>query len=138
MEQADYEALAGFRQAMRDFFQFSDAAARAAGLMPRQYQALLAIRGRPRGRALTVGELAGRLAIRHHSAVGLVDRMADLGLVARASDPADGRRVTVALTRAGERTIARLAAAHRVELRGLAPRLAGLLGRLEPRRTRRR
>ena len=132
LRQADYEALAAFRQALRDFFQFSDAAARGAGLLPRQYQALLAIRGQPGGRALGVGDLARQLGIRHHSAVGLVDRMVALGLVARRVDAEDRRRVSVSLTASGERTLARLASAHRAELRGLAPRLRALLARLLP------
>jgi DNA-binding MarR family transcriptional regulator len=128
--QADYEALAAFRQALRGFFRFSDEAARSAGLLPRQYQALLAVRGQPAGRPIGLGELAAQLGIRHHSAVGLVDRMAGLGLVARRVDPEDRRRVSVTLTASGERTLARLASAHRAELRGLAPRLRALLARL--------
>ena len=39
--QADYEALSEFRYLIRCFLQFSQNAARAVGLTPRQHQALL-------------------------------------------------------------------------------------------------
>ena len=47
--QADYEALSQFRYLIRRFLEFSQDAAKAAGLTPRQHQALLAIRGYPGG-----------------------------------------------------------------------------------------
>jgi O6-methylguanine-DNA--protein-cysteine methyltransferase len=56
------------------FSQFKNAA-RAVGLTPRQHQALLAIKGFPVGHVVTVGDLAERLRIRHHSAVELVDHL---------------------------------------------------------------
>jgi DNA-binding MarR family transcriptional regulator len=129
----EYEALAGFRQALREFFRFSDAAAEGAGIRPRHYQALLAIRGEPGGRALTVGDLAARVPFRHHRWVGGVDRLAGLVLVARATDAEDRRRVRLVLTARGRRVLAGLAAAHRAELRGLARRLREIMGRLEAR-----
>jgi DNA-binding MarR family transcriptional regulator len=125
--QAEYEALADFRQAVREFLRFSETAAAEAGLTPRQHQALLAIRGAHGGAPLTVGELAGKLYVRHHSAVGLVDRLAALGLVARRPGKPDRRRVLVALTAAGQRVLAGLSAAHREELRQLGPRLRAAL-----------
>jgi DNA-binding MarR family transcriptional regulator len=131
---ADYRTLALFRQQLRRFLRFSERAAAGAGLAPGQYQALLAVRGSPAGR-LAVGELAAALQIRHHSAVGLVDRLEGLGLVARHGDPADRRRVLVSTTARGERTLARLAAAHRAELQALAPALRRLLRTLGTDRT---
>src|SRR5205085_630097 len=83
VSQAEFEALADFRQAVREFLRFSETAAAAAGLTPRQHQALLALRGTRGTALLSIGDLAGRLYVRHHSAVGLVDRLAALGLVAR-------------------------------------------------------
>jgi len=124
--QADYRTLALFRQRLRRFLRFSERAAASTGLTPRQYQALLAVRGSPSG-PLLVGELAAALEIRHHSAVGLVDRLEGLGLVRRHADAADRRRVLVSITARGERTLARLAAAHRAELRAMAPTLRRLL-----------
>jgi DNA-binding MarR family transcriptional regulator len=125
--QAEYEALAELRYAIREFLRFSEAAAEEAGLTPRQHQALLAIRGAPGGIASTVGDLARRLHLRHHSAVGLVDRLAARGLVVRRRAAPDRRRVRVALTGGGRRVLARLSSIHRGELRRLGPRLRGLL-----------
>jgi DNA-binding MarR family transcriptional regulator len=127
VSQAEYEALADFRQAVREFLRFSETAAAAAGLTPRQHQALLALRGSRGTALLSVGDLAGRLYVRHHSAVGLVDRLAALGLVERRPGKPDRRRVLVALTAGGRRLLARLSAAHREELRQLGPRLRSAL-----------
>lgn len=126
---ADYRTLAGFRRGLRRFLRFSEDAAAAAGLTPRQYQALLAVRGAG-ARGLTIGALAGELEIRHHSAVGLVDRLVALGLLRRHPDAADRRRVEVSATARGDRALARLAGAHRAELVGLAPALRVLLRNL--------
>ncbi len=127
---ADYKTLAQFRYLLRQFAAFSETAALGAGLTAQQHQALLAIKGfRGRARA-TVGELAERLNIRHHSAVGLVDRLAARDLVRRQSDPSDRRQVRIQLTRRADRALARLSLVHRDELRRLAPMLRGLLKQL--------
>lgn len=126
----DYEVLAEFRYLLMRFAAFSEQAAHAAGLAPRQHQALLAIKGYPGGGEATIGNLAERLGIRHHSTVGLVDRLVGRGYLARREDPHDRRRTLVALTTSGEQALAGLAAAHRQELRRVAPLLKSLLGRL--------
>jgi DNA-binding MarR family transcriptional regulator len=124
----EYETLGAFRHALARFLGFSEAAASAAGLTPRQYQALLAMKGG--GGALGIGSLAERLQIAHHSAVGLVDRLEALGLATRVGDPGDGRRIYAKPTAKGERQVERLAALHRDELRGSAETLGRLLARL--------
>jgi DNA-binding MarR family transcriptional regulator len=126
----DYEALAAFRYALRRFLGFSAAAARASRLSPSQHQALLAIKGSPGKRIITVGKLAELLLLRHHSAVGLVDRLVRKKLVRRTDDPEDGRRVRVQLTLRGEALLERLSAAHSDELRRLGPELRLLLRKL--------
>jgi len=128
----EFEDLAAFRCALARFLNFSEAAARMAGLTPRQYQALLALKGN--GGALTIGDLAERLHVHHHSAVGLVDRLETLGLVARRVDPLDGRRVQVTPTRIGNVRVGRLAAAHREELRASGVALIDLIRRFSTRR----
>jgi len=141
VSQREYEALAGFRYALRRFLAFSESAAHAVGLTPRQHQALLAVRGSAGGTCPSVGALAQQLGIRHHSAVGLVDRLAALGLLRRRTFGPDRRRVELVLTSRGSRTLDRLALAHREELRQVAPQLSRLLSTLEaiiPARTRRR
>lgn len=128
----DFRALAEFRRQLRRFLAFSEKAAAAAGLTGQQHQALLAIRGLSERGEMSVGELADILGLRHHSAVELVDRLARLDLAARAVDAADGRRVLVRLTGAGEQKLAGLSAAHMQELAAIGPALSEMLRRLEP------
>jgi DNA-binding MarR family transcriptional regulator len=127
---AEYESLAAFRYALRQFLRYSENAARAAGLTPHQHQALLAIRGFPGRHDVTVGELAERLQIQHHSAVELVDRLVAEGLVARRTSSLDRRRVRVSLTPRGIRSLEKLSLSHREELKRLGPNLRRLLQRL--------
>lgn len=127
VSQKDYEALAGFRYALRKFMRFSEQAARGAGLSPQQHQALLAIRGFPAGDKVTVGALAERLCSKPQSTSELVSRLQKQGFVARDSSDADGRQVVVSLTTTGEEILRRMASAHRQELRRLGPELKDLL-----------
>ncbi len=123
----DYEALSEFRFLLRRFLGFSEQAAQAAGLTSRQHQALLAIKGFPRGGSVTIQGLAERLCVRHHSAVELVDRLVEGGLVVRSADPADRRRVLLRLSAAAERRLAALSATHLEELQRLGPALRQIL-----------
>jgi DNA-binding MarR family transcriptional regulator len=84
---------------------------------------LLAIKGFPGRDCVTVGELAERLQLRHHSAVGLIDRLVAEELVARAPSAKDRRQVNVQLTRRGERVLAKLSSAHLEQLKRMAPEL---------------
>jgi DNA-binding MarR family transcriptional regulator len=127
---ADYATLSQFRHLLREFAAFSRDAALGAGLTAQQHQALLAIKGFPDGGRVMVGGLAERLGIRHHSAVGLVDRLARRGLVRRRIDAADRRQVRIELTRRADSLLAGLSLAHRDELRRLAPLLRTLLKQL--------
>jgi DNA-binding MarR family transcriptional regulator len=131
----DYEMLAEFRYLLMRFAAFSEQAAHAAGLAPRQHQALLAIKGYPGGGRVSIGDLAERLGIRHHSTVGLVDRLVSRRYLVRHEDGHDRRRTFLSLTASGERALAGLSAAHRQELRRVAPLLQALLGRLGPEET---
>ncbi len=124
-----FRMLARFRASLRRFLHFSEEAARGAGLTPQQHQALLALRGGS-GEAMTIGEIASELAVRHHSAVGLVDRLESKDLVERLRSEADRRQVRVRLTAEGRSALAGLAAAHRAELRRVGPELAELLAAL--------
>lgn len=127
---AQYESLAALRFALRQFLRFSEEAAQAAGITPQQHQALLAIKGFPGRDHATVGELAERLQVRHHSAVGLLDRLETEKLVGRKSGRMDRRRVHVFLTPRGERVLEKLSEAHRDQLRRRGPHLARLLEEL--------
>ena len=124
---ADYQRLSEFRYLIRRFLEFSQVQAEGAGLTPRQHQALLAIKGYPGGGPVTVGDLAERLRIRHHSAVELVNRLGEAGLVERDQDRDDHRRVLLRLTGRADDCLAELSAAHLDELSRIEPMLRRLL-----------
>jgi len=128
---ADYRALSEFRYLLRCFLEFSQNAAKGVGLQPRHHQALLAIKGFPSGGPVTVGDLAERLRIRHHSAVELVDRLVEAGLVVRRPDESDHRRVFLALTERADTHLADLSAVHLDELSRIEPMLSKVLSRRE-------
>lgn len=128
----DYAALAELRYAIRKFLAFSEAAANAAGLTAQQHQALLTVKGIGGAAGLSVGALAERLLVRKHTAVELVDRLAQSGFVERSSDAADRRRVLVRLTDEGERRLATLTREHLDEWHVLGPALATVIGTLAP------
>jgi DNA-binding MarR family transcriptional regulator len=116
----DFEHLLAFRVALRRFQHWSENQARAAGLTHVQHQLLVAVKGHPGGVPPAVGDLAGYLLLRHHSAVELVDRAEAAGLVRRCSDPGDARIVRVMLTGKGNRLVTELTQAHLAELHNLA------------------
>jgi DNA-binding MarR family transcriptional regulator len=127
---ADYERLAEFRYVLRHFLIFSENAALTAGLSAQQHQALLAIKATQTKAPITAGVLAARLCIRHHSAVGLIDRLEEKLLVKRRRNVEDRRQVLILLTPKAERLLARLSVVHQRELKRVAPLLRGLLNQL--------
>jgi DNA-binding MarR family transcriptional regulator len=128
MTKSEYETLAEFRYELRKFLHFSERAAAGQDLAPQQYLALLEIKGFPERERVTVGELAERLQITAHSAVGLVNRLEERGFVKRESCEQDRRCVYVSLTREGDKVLEKLASVHRVELKKVGPLLVKLLG----------
>lgn len=129
IERADYRALSEFRYLLRCFLEFSEKEARSVGLQPRQHQALLAIKGFPGDDPVTIGDLAERLRVRHHSAVELVNRLNEAGLVVRQQDTDDQRRVILHLTELAESHLEALSAAHLDELSRIEPMLTRILSR---------
>lgn len=130
----DYFALGEFRYQIRYFLRFSELAAQQEGLEPQQHQLLLATRMLAEPEEPTIRQIADHLLVRHHSAVGLVDRLEQRGLVERVRGKQDRRQVRVRLTPQGDEKLKRLSVIHRAELRNSAPRLVetlnGLLRRL--------
>jgi DNA-binding MarR family transcriptional regulator len=126
---ADYESLAEMRYQIRRYLHFSEEASRTAGLEPRQYQLLLAIKGLPRNVRPRIGELAERLQIQHHSTVELVNRLSAGGYVRRHRANDDRREVLLALTSRGEKVLHKLFLHHRAELRLRGPALVAALRR---------
>ena len=130
LDAGQYEALADLRYQIRRFLTFSEAAARAAGVEPQQHQLLLVLKSlRPHERP-TVGIVAERLQIQHNSAVELVKRSVERGLVERRTGTVDRREASLRITGAGERVLRRLSLAHRTELRSAAPALLTALNQL--------
>lgn len=123
----DYRRLAELRHQIRCFLRFSERMARGTGVEPRQHQVLLAIKGMPAGLPPTIGNLAERLQLRHHSVVELVDRLERGGLVRRRRGALDRRQVLVGLTPGGEAKLGMLARHHLAELRARGPALVGAL-----------
>ena len=126
LEQEDYTHLLELRTGLRRFLRWSEAQAKAAGLTPAKHQLLLAVRGHPDPAGPTVGEIADYLVLRHHSAVGLIDRAVAEGLVRRNPDPRSKSVVRITLTPAGVDKLELLSEAHLEELAHLAPTMQAL------------
>ena len=127
---AEYLALAEFRHQLERFLQRRRRAARQAGLQPKQYQLMLAVKGTPKGQRPTVGEIAERLQIQNHSVVELVDRLEKRRYIERQRDSDDRRVVHLNLTPSGEAVLRKLVAASLTELKTEAPALLRSLTRV--------
>jgi len=122
----EYHALAEFRYQIRRFLHFSETAAKEAGIEAQQHQLMLAVRANE-PQASSIGYLAERLQLRHHSVVGLVDRLEKAGLARRVRSVSDRRSAEVKLTAKGVRILRDLTLYHREELRSAIPALIGHL-----------
>jgi len=117
----DYAEPASFGHTLRGFLRFSEAVAAKEGLTSQHYQAMLVLRGWPDGQSFSIRDLAQQLLIKHNSAVGLVDRLANEGLVVREPSTVDRRKVELHLSSRGRQVLAKLAAMHRDELQRIGP-----------------
>lgn len=118
-----FRPLEDFRYEIRRFLNFSERAAREGGLEPQQHQALLSIKAARAGAKVTVGYLAERLQVQHHSAVELSGRLEEKKLIRRRRSGADRRKVLLSLTERGEQLLEKLSDSHRTDLRTRGPRL---------------
>jgi DNA-binding MarR family transcriptional regulator len=121
IQDEDYRALAEFRYQLRRFLRFSEQAARAAGLEPQHHQLLMAIKGLPLDKKPTIGVIAERMQLEHHSTVELIDRLEERGLVRRYRDKLDRRQVLVRVTPAAGEILAELSAQHLTHLGSVGP-----------------
>jgi len=128
--QVDYWTLAELRYHIRRFLRLREVAARRAGVEPQRYLLLLQVKGLSGRQAPTIGVLAERLQLRHHSVVELVDRLVKLGMVDRRRDNPDRREVLVVLRPKGEAVLKKLAPFSLRELRTEGPALMSALNRL--------
>lgn len=132
LDDSEFEHLLELRTGLRRFMHWSEEQARAAGLTPAKHQLLLAVRGHPDPAGPTVGEIADYLVLRHHSAVGLIDRAVSDGLVQRNPDADSKSVVHVTLTPAGTHKLNALTETHLQELAHLGPTMRTLWQALEP------
>ena len=126
----EYAALGEFRYHIRRFLRLSEEAAAAAGVEARQYQFLLALKGLIEQQRVTIRDLAERLQLRHHSVVGLINRLVDKKLIERRRGEHDRRQVYIHLSAKGEALLYKLAVYHRKELVASAPALVHALNSL--------
>lgn len=126
----NFQALAELRYQIRRFARFSENAARAAGIEPQQQQLLLALAGLPSDLKPTIGVLAERMQLQHHSIVGLIDRLVERGFLIRLRAADDKRQVLIKLTRDGEDALRRLTRDHLHELRSAGPQFVTALQRI--------
>jgi DNA-binding MarR family transcriptional regulator len=131
----EYRALAELRYRIRHFIQEGDAAAQRLNLEPQQYLMLLAIRGLPQGAIATIRTLAERMAVKHHSAVELIDRLESHGLVRRIRSHGDKREVRVSLLPRGSKLLERVARERLSELKASGVALADAITALVERNT---
>ncbi len=129
--------LAEFRFQLRRFLHVSQSAEERMGLPHQQYQLLQCVGGAPEGMAPTIANVAARMLLRHNSAVELVDRTIDQGLLRRCPDPADHRCILVSVTPKGARVLASLARFHTRELEQSGPELVRALEHILHARARR-
>lgn len=127
VQNSDYRSLAAFRYEMRKFLAFSEKAARGAGIEPQQHQLLLALRGLPADLRPTIGSVAERLCVQHHTAVALVDKLERRGFVLRERGTEDKREVLLRLTPDGNAILQALSALHRAQLKVVGPKLVTAL-----------
>jgi DNA-binding MarR family transcriptional regulator len=124
---SDYRSLAAFRYEIRKFMAFSEQAAREAGIEPQQHQMLLAVRGLPDGVRPTIGAIAERLCVQHHTAVALVDKLEARALLRRQRSDVDRREVLLQLTEEGLELLRALSTLHRDQLQTVGPALLDAL-----------
>jgi len=119
--QPNFKAMAELRYQIRRFLRFSENAARQAGIEPQQHQLLLAVRGLPEGLKPTIGVLAERMQLQHHSTIELIDRLVDRGFLCRLRATDDRRQVLIKLTHDGEEFLKKLSLHHLQELQSVGP-----------------
>ena len=101
-------------RAARAFFTLSMLAMEGEDpLRPSALRALLSLEAHG---SLTVGQLAGELALSQSATSRLVDRLVHQGLVDRAASPLDRRQLMLAATAAGSAVVGRLVARRRAAM----------------------
>jgi DNA-binding MarR family transcriptional regulator len=130
LTRAQFRQLSEMRYQLLKFLHFSQDAAEKAGIRPQQHQLLLAVHGMPVNVEPSIANVAQRMLLKHNSAVELVDRTIEQGLLRRSPDPTDHRRILLKMTPLGEKLLGSLAAWHLRELEETGPELIRALRRV--------
>src|SRR5262245_18139635 len=128
--QPNFTAMAELRYQIRRFLRFSENAARQAGIEPQQHQLVLAVRGLPKVLKTTIGVLAERMQLQHHSTVELIDRLVERGFWFRLRSTYNKRPDLVKLTRDGEVSLEELSLQHLQEIHPASPAFVKILQNL--------
>ena len=76
---------------------------------------------------VSISDLAERMQLRHHSVVGLINRLVERKLIERRRGESDRRQVYIHLTPRGDDLLRKLAVYHRGELQAAGPALLSAL-----------
>lgn len=112
LTEGEYQSLADLRSGIRTYLAWAEQRAHEHDLTPAQVQLALAVRAHENPLGPTMTELAETLLLRHHSAVGLVDRAVENGMVRRERDAEKGSVVHVVLTDEGAERLETLSRLH--------------------------
>lgn len=130
ISRAEYQALAEFRYQLAGFLRRRRNAARVAGIEPQQYELMLAVKGLSGGQKPSIKQIAEQLRLQHHSAVELINRLVDRGLIRRERSKQDRRSVLLSVTKDGQRSLDQVVDYSLDQLRDEAPELLKTLSRL--------
>jgi len=114
-DERQLDALAEFRYQLRRFLRFSEDTTAEAGLRAQQYQLMQVVAAASKEGPPTIVYVADRMLLRHNSAVELIDRTAEQGLLRRVPDKEDHRKTRLKLSAKGERVLAKLIEKHLVQ-----------------------
>ena len=116
----EFQRLLELRTSLKQYLRWNEHAAKDAGITPAQHELLIAIKGHPGQQGPSISNIAQYLLLRHHSAVGLVDRAEKAGLLIRKTDGDDRRVVRLRLSPKANRVMDKIAALHAEELARLS------------------
>ena len=120
LKDEDYQRLLELKTGLKHYLRWGEHAAKGSGITPAQHELLLAIKGYPGQQGPSISNVAEYLLLRHHSAVGLVDRAEKARLITRKADSDDRRVVRLRLSSKGNRILEKLSALHHEELTRLS------------------
>ena len=85
------------------------------------------MRGLPDKLRPNIRTISERLLVQHHTAVALVDKLEERGLVRRERQLEDKREVLIRLTAPGSKLLRELSRQHRARLKNVGPEMVAAL-----------